>query len=108
MYTLVMLALGPYQFNFTQRSVSTRSERGGGGGGGCYHQLTDAYVRLFITVVCWNRRNVLDPFLNSIRDVRHDLHCSTEVFASSFPFEYNPRHKLVSARIYKGIGVANL
>lgn len=50
-------------------------------------QFDDANIRLFIGVVHGRPGNLLDPVLDAVRDMRHDLHGLAQVV--SFPLAFN-------------------
>ena len=50
-------------------------------------KFDDAGVRRFATAVGWTSGHVLDPILDSVRDVRDDLNGFSEVVAATFGFQ---------------------
>lgn len=54
----------------------------------CASQLYHARIRLFIGIVDWHFRNVSDPVLDGVGQVRYDLDCPAQVIALPL-FLYN-------------------
>lgn len=53
----------------------------------CATKLNDTHIRLLSRIINRYTRNLLDPFLNSICDVRDDLHSLAQVVALSLTLD---------------------
>ena len=51
-------------------------------------QLNNTDIRLLICIIDWNPSNSLNPILNGVRKMRHNLNCLSEIVTPSLTLNY--------------------